>query len=559
MDLITTIWVGESLPKIAQLCIKSHLGHGFAMQLYVYHHIFKDYDSVPSGCEIKDAEDVLPAFMIYKQKAFNSYAPFVDMWRFAYEIKYGGPVMDLDFICLRHWDINQAIGYRDGSSVIVGLMNFPAKHPLMKDMLLTRLFPDVLVEQAPWVVDKFSSAFGEKKNTKSWHSRISDKGYMYASSEFLTAGCNVYGLFDKTKALECFKWFPSSYWLRLFDGAVRIEDPSLARCDELHLHGHRIYSYNKLKLVDNAAKNSVFTKLWERHFVDKAVEVQPVKTITPKKKEVIGLWIGKELPLSAQLSIKSHLDHGFDYKLFVYDHLFTGKDTVPSGCRLEDANAIIDKAEIFKNKSWGSWAPFSDYWRCAYLAKYGGLWLDLDIVALNDWAPEHYFYSDDPSDKMALYFSMFNVPAGLPLMEDLLNSWKYPNILSKQAPWIQKNFAEEYDDDATLSIGEQRSNKHYGWSGSRWLRPGVEHYNLKDKVGFMPHNGLWPSSKWKQFFNGDITLDTPELNKCDIIELHGAMFAAGTGSCGADKGAHPDSLFAQLWKCHMGKDIDNCV
>ena len=267
MDLITTLWVGEELPRIPRLCLKSHLDHGFHMQLYVYPHLFKDENKVPAGCEIKNAEDILPSCMLYKQKSFNSWAPFVDMWRLAYALKHGGVIMDLDFICLRPWTPSEHWGYREaGERVIFGLMNFPAKHQLMQDLLLMRLFPDCIEEQALWVQQYHADLFNAANKNKPWKERMIGKNYLYASSPCFYTGVKYYGLMDKTAELMCLRYFPSHVWKRLYDGSVHIDDPDLKKCPELHLHGHRIFSYGNQKMQQEAAPDSVFLKLWTKHF-----------------------------------------------------------------------------------------------------------------------------------------------------------------------------------------------------------------------------------------------------------------------------------------------------
>lgn len=271
------------------------------------------------------------------------------------------------------------------------------------------------------------------------------------------------------------------------------------------------------------------------------------------EKEIIGMWLGPQLPASAQLSIKSHIDHGFSYKLFVYSHLFHGIDTVPKGCQLLEANDIIDKSEIFKNKAWNSWAPFSDYWRYAYLARYGGIWADLDFICLRDWSPVYWFYNDGTKEKAdTCFISFLNVPKELPLIKDLYNSWLYPNDLDKQASWIQNNLAKYYEDDDSLPLSEQRGAKYYGWAGHSWMKSGIAHYGLQNRIGAMLAEQYWSSRKWKEFFDGTVTPEDPRLSLCSELQLHGAMFAAGTGGAGLANKAHPDSIFTYLWNKHMG-------
>lgn len=94
-----------------------------------------------------------------------------------------------------------------------------------------------------------------------------------------------------------------------------------------------------------------------------------------------SLWIGERLSKVEQLSIKSFLDNGHEYHLYVYNSI----DHIPKGTTILDANKIISGDKIFQLKNgWGkgSYSAFADLFRFKLLLEKGGWWFDTDIICL---------------------------------------------------------------------------------------------------------------------------------------------------------------------------------
>ena len=94
-------------------------------------------------------------------------------------------------------------------------------------------------------------------------------------------------------------------------------------------------------------------------------------------KIIQSLWIGTELSNLERLSIKSFIDNGHTYHLYVYNKV----KNVPQGAIIMDASEIINKREIFTYKN-GSYAAFSNLFRFTMLYKKGGYWVDTDIICI---------------------------------------------------------------------------------------------------------------------------------------------------------------------------------
>jgi len=105
-----------------------------------------------------------------------------------------------------------------------------------------------------------------------------------------------------------------------------------------------------------------------------------------KKITVSCLWVGPHLSQLEQKSIQSFLNLGYNFDLYVYDPV----DNVPKKTRVKDANTIVPRQKLFKLMD--SFLPFSDYWRYQFLYQKGGIWVDLDMIAVRPFPFDKYEY-----------------------------------------------------------------------------------------------------------------------------------------------------------------------
>lgn len=102
---------------------------------------------------------------------------------------------------------------------------------------------------------------------------------------------------------------------------------------------------------------------------------------------VQSLWIGSELSVMEQLSIKSFLANGHEYHLYIYGYV----KGIPKGTVIKDGKEILPENRIFTYQSgWGkgSYAGFADLFRYHLLRKKGSWWVDTDVVCLKHFALE---------------------------------------------------------------------------------------------------------------------------------------------------------------------------
>jgi hypothetical protein len=136
-----------------------------------------------------------------------------------------------------------------------------------------------------------------------------------------------------------------------------------------------------------------------------------------------SLWIGGRLSLLEQLSIKSFIENGHEYHLYVYDDV----ENIPEGTVVKDANKIIDKSQIYKcsfiarNKNY---CGFADVFRIKLLLEKGSYWSDMDVVCLKhfDFEDEYVFSSElTPQKNQVTNIGVIKSPKNSPFLNEVYN------------------------------------------------------------------------------------------------------------------------------------------
>lgn len=90
------------------------------------------------------------------------------------------------------------------------------------------------------------------------------------------------------------------------------------------------------------------------------------------------LWIDSVLGEHQKVCLKSFLDRKVEVHLYSYQ---TQIGNLPKGIRVMDANLILDRKLIFRDK-FNSYATFSDWFRIKLLFDRGGWWVDSDMLCI---------------------------------------------------------------------------------------------------------------------------------------------------------------------------------
>ncbi|MBN8966846.1 MAG: hypothetical protein J0G95_00055 [Rhizobiales bacterium] len=136
-----------------------------------------------------------------------------------------------------------------------------------------------------------------------------------------------------------------------------------------------------------------------------------------RREEVRTFWTGPPLSLYEVLSLKSLLATGAKVVLYSYERDLT----VPDGVELRDANEILSEEVLrqYNADSDKGWSRHSDLFRYIMLHRFGGWYVDLDVICLRDHLPSAEMYVAR-ADADTIYNGIMKFPAGFPALTDLI-------------------------------------------------------------------------------------------------------------------------------------------
>lgn len=261
---ITGLWVGETLPLLAQLCIKSFLDHGHEFQLFTY----RPYDNIPSGTTVRDAREILPEEAVFYHEN-GSLAPFADWFRNEFLVREGGYWTDLDVACLSDdfpdadtWFCTQEKGL-----VAVGVIAFPPHHPLME---VLRSLAEDPTAAAPW--DSAEEILAKKNLAKQMPDvaeRRRKAPWGHCGPEGFT---RVLKHFDMlAQAATPSHLYPLHYtvWRKCYNGDCNLNSPELRNAWAIHLWGEMLR--HEPDAFENVSRNSIVGQLLDKHLPNHAV------------------------------------------------------------------------------------------------------------------------------------------------------------------------------------------------------------------------------------------------------------------------------------------------
>ena len=141
--------------------------------------------------------------------------------------------------------------------------------------------------------------------------------------------------------------------------------------------------------------------------------LQPPPLQSQKRQEVRVFWTGPSLSLYEQLSLRSFVAAGARVQLFSYDDDFA----IPDGVEFINANDILPgPVYAFQHASGDkSLALHSDLFRYVAIEKYGGWYVDADIVFIGSQLPDSPVYIARETEQV-INGAVMKFPAHAPLL-----------------------------------------------------------------------------------------------------------------------------------------------
>lgn len=267
-QMISGLWVGDELPLLARLCIKSFLDHGIAFRLFAY----RPYDDVPEGTIICDAADMLPEQEIFRHHT-GSYAPFADWFRYTLLEREGGFWADLDVACMGEAlpDSMPYFAFQEPGLAAIGVLGFPRGHPVMTAM--KKLARDPACPM-PWDTPEEAAARQRLSMT------FPDEAQRRIYSPWGATGPEAFSLVLRRNglldgAVPGSRLYPIHYtvWRYAYNGHFSLHSPELANAWAIHLWGEMLR--REPDALENATRNSVVGQLLDRHLPDFGDGPQP--------------------------------------------------------------------------------------------------------------------------------------------------------------------------------------------------------------------------------------------------------------------------------------------
>jgi len=228
---VSGLWVGDSLPFLAELSIRSYLAQGIKFQLFTY----EPYSNIPEGTIIMDASAVIAQEDIFRHST-GSLAPFADWFRNTWMVEHGGIWTDLDVICLSPNlpDENEPwFALQEEGLAAVGVIAFPAHHPVIEALYK---ISDDPAHDTPWDSEEVKRS---KQRTRTQYPdaviRRKQTAWGYAGPDGFTQVLNHYNLLQFAAAKESIYPIPYTSWRNCFDGQVGLDSPVLAQSWAVHV------------------------------------------------------------------------------------------------------------------------------------------------------------------------------------------------------------------------------------------------------------------------------------------------------------------------------------
>jgi hypothetical protein len=132
---LNSLWVGNKLSYIEQLCLRSALGTGHHFRLFSYEP--ENIEGVPDGVELRDAAEIMPREQLISYSDTGAVALGANFWRYNLLAKGFGCWVDMDLIFLRPFafDSDYVFGWEYEGWINNAVMCAPAGSDFVRDLL----------------------------------------------------------------------------------------------------------------------------------------------------------------------------------------------------------------------------------------------------------------------------------------------------------------------------------------------------------------------------------------------------------------------------------------
>ena len=275
---IATLWIGDRLSWLEQLCLKSFADAGHRITLYSYSPI----DNIPPGVTQGDAEDIYPASPMHRHARTGSPAIHADMWRLHLLANSDEIWVDADMYCYRPFDFDRAhiFGWEKRGVVCNAVLGLPRDSPALLGLL------DFFKNEyaiAPWLnAGQRAELQSEKDAGTPVHMTAQNWGFTGPAS--VTYFLTQTGEIEHAEPEEAFYpiAFPDRNKMIISRHNEWVEDHLISQTRGVHFWARRMKPRLEEKENNLPRRGSFMDGLMKKHNID------PLDAMIPAKKKQIG-------------------------------------------------------------------------------------------------------------------------------------------------------------------------------------------------------------------------------------------------------------------------------
>ena len=255
--IVQSLWIGNELSIVEQLCIKSFLQNGHEFHLYTYGSVA----NIPEGTQVKDAGEIIPNEEIFMYST-GTYAVFSDWFRWTLLFEKGHFWVDTDEICLKPFvfDTDLIFGFEKMDSVAIGVLGFPPKHKLcafMRDIC-----------KSPNTFLPYDSKRNKLRKLKRKLLRRGQRNVGWGEAggpPGFTAALKYFDLIDSAKPFSYFYPIPHYNWDTAFDETFANDIDLFSNTYAVHLWNDMMRQKKDFDKNAQFPKNSLFEQLKRKY------------------------------------------------------------------------------------------------------------------------------------------------------------------------------------------------------------------------------------------------------------------------------------------------------